>query len=497
MEDTFDDSTAEGIHFRDKWQFELKSELLPDPQAGESRQIQEFYLFIPNALQINDQTYTKEQFYVDQTNLIRFKTPHFTMEELLDYNIGTPFSLLRKLLNNSQTPENYEVLQKEVKLLGAIFRSSLRDKLIEFNKRLTRIKKPEGIEQFKQDMNTYLDELGLFMKEFRELKEEYLKTWPLEKVENLFSYVEDFLILAQENGLTQFLHRLRLKQSEELTDLDKRLVELLLYKTEFVIPTARLDESKEEFILYREALLNKFVIDPLLLKTDRSSVDQRYKNIIASIPAAVAMLIYMILFAWQWNYFIVNSEPFILLTVVIYVMKDRIKEELRLLSYQKAAKWFSDYTTEIHSNGDDLGTLRESFTFVQEAQVDPKILQIRNKDFHGVLKWFKRPEQIIFYKKSVRMSDKLKSAESPFYGLNLIFRLDIHHFLAKAEDAFQQTLVLDPVTKMIRRVQLPRVYHINIIIKTIIGKKGAPQISKFRLIVDKNGIKRVENLTVS
>lgn len=492
MEDTFEESTTGGIQFRDKWQFELKSDLLPVAKTGESVQSQEFYIFIPNSLQINDQTYTKQQFYIDQTNLIRFKTPHFSMEELMDPdNSISPFIRSKNMFYFPKTEENYEILQNEVKLTGDIFRSSLRDKLAEFSKRLKHIKTHEAWAAFNEEVSLYLDHLEQFKREFSDLKLDYATVWPEEKVTNLFMYVEEFINLTQSKGLTQFLFLLRRNQNEELKNLDERITTFLLHEKDTTPPSIQDKESREEFILYQEGLLNKFVIDPLLLNTSRSAVDQRYKNLITGLPAAIAMLIYMILFTWQWHYFIVNSEPFILLTVIIYVMKDRIKEELRLISYQQAARWFSDYTTEIHSNSIDLGTLRESFTFIQESKVSPKILETRNQEFHGVLKRFKRPEQIIYYKKNVVLTEKLQTLETRFYGLNLIFRLDIHHFLNKAEDAYQQTLTLDPETKMIRRVQLPRVYHINIIMKTTLGKNGTPRISKYRLIVDKSGIKRV------
>lgn len=498
MEEHFDESTLGGIQFRDKWQFELKSELLPVAKEGISVQNQEFYIFIPNALQINDQTYTKQQFYIDQTNLIRFKTPYLTMKQLLDVeNIDSPLGRLEKIRIMAQTPENYEILNNEVKLLGDIFRSSLRDKLIEFSKRLNRLKKAESFEEFNKDVNTYLKELELFKDNFRAIKTRYLETWLQDKLGNLFHYVEEFLIACESKSLTQFLQRLRLKQNEALSKLDKKITQIIISNEELNPHPALNDEAKDEFILYKEALLNKFVIDPLLLKTSRSSVDQRYKNIIGGIPAAVAMAIYMVLFAWQWSHFVVNSEPFIVLTVILYVMKDRIKEELRLISYRQAARWFSDYTTEIHSNGTDLGTLRESFAFVQESQIDPTVLEMRNREFHGILEGFKRPEQVIYYKKNVKLKEKLHTMEPRFDALNLIFRFDIHHFLTKAEDAYQQTLVLDANTELVKRVQLPRVYHINIIMKTTRGKNGITHFDKFRLIVDKSGIKRVENLSVA
>src|ERR1700722_13915917 len=98
-ETVLEDVETGKIHFRDKWQFELKSDLYPFSERKEDNLVQEFYFFIPNSLQINDQTYTKVQFYQDQTNLVRLKTPRFSFNELIDpLNAESPLTRLRSFL---------------------------------------------------------------------------------------------------------------------------------------------------------------------------------------------------------------------------------------------------------------------------------------------------------------------------------------------------------------------------------------------------------------
>ena len=82
--------------------------------------------------------------------------------------------------------------------------------------------------------------------------------------------------------------------------------------------------------------------------------------------------------------------------------------------------------------------------------------------------------------------------EARFYGLNIIFRFDIHHFLTKTEDPLHTYLSLDPESLTLRKIKLPRVYHINVILKNTVSiPDGSVKVylNKFRLIVDKNGIK--------
>ena len=210
------------------------------------------------------------------------------------------------------------------------------------------------------------------------------------------------------------------------------------------------------------------------------------------------MLIFLLLYAWQGTWFIINSEPFIVITVFLYVLKDRLKEDLRYYSYRLVAQWFSDYTTDIYGSRDDgvIGNLKEYMDFIEEEKIPSEIAEIRNREFHKVLEDIKRPEQVIYYKKRVRITHHPKGEER-FYGLSIIFRFDIHHFLAKAEDPYQDHLSLDEATLQIKKIQLPRVYHINIIMKSRIDQpdgSSREQLIKYRLVLDKTGIIRIEEV---
>ncbi len=81
-------------------------------------------------LQINPDTYSKEQFYLDKTNLIRYKTPEFSFQQLIDpdqqksplYRIKATLKEARPFLKEDESL----TIEKELKLLGNMVRSSLR-----------------------------------------------------------------------------------------------------------------------------------------------------------------------------------------------------------------------------------------------------------------------------------------------------------------------------------------------------------------------------------
>ena len=86
MNSFWNDLYYEDIHFRDNLQFELETDFAPVRNVEQNISTQEFYFFIPAALQIDPHTYSKEQFYKDRTNLIRFKTPEFSFYDLINKN---------------------------------------------------------------------------------------------------------------------------------------------------------------------------------------------------------------------------------------------------------------------------------------------------------------------------------------------------------------------------------------------------------------------------
>jgi hypothetical protein len=231
------------------------------------------------------------------------------------------------------------------------------------------------------------------------------------------------------------------------------------------------------------------------------AIDEKYRSLIGSFAAGMAMFLYLLLFIWQGAVFVINSLPFVLFTVLIYVVKDRIKEELKSLSYRHVFKWFPDYTTEIAlpTNQEVVGLLHESFSFIGSNQVPMDISHLRNQEFHSYLEMIKRQEQVINYKRKV-VTYKNFDAKTPLKGLNIIFRYDISNFLAKASNPYEPYVTLDGETLDLTHTLLPKVYHINIVLKNTYLKPDLTEViecKKFRIVADKEGIKRIESLVAS
>lgn len=497
------------IHFRDKWQFELKSDFIPLPERKKNTYTQEFFFFIPNSFQINSSTYSRDDFYRDQTNLIRFKTPEFTLTELLDKtNEKSPLVRITEITEDLPSNEATEEVENELKLLGNIIRSSLREHVRTLIKELEEITTSKEITHFSEDVQEYTEQIKELRSTYFSLQTKTIDNWS-RALHSHFLYVDEFISSSINYYLTGLLQDIRKNtHSEALILADRVLCHLLTtekkHREEHHQEPQKIDEGslQNEFIFYRNSLLNKYVIDALLLNTNRSSLTKRFRNLIGAFSAGIAMLVFFLLFVWQGELFAINSQPFILTTVVLYILKDRIKEGLRAFSYEKASKWFSDFTTDIRSadNKKYLGKIDESFSFVWEKDISKEISNIRNHAFHAVLEKFKRPERVIYYKRTVEFTQQEKrDGTLRRHDFNIIFRFNIQAFLPKLANPHHIYTTLDPETLDFSRVSLPKVYHLNIILRNTYLQKDQTQkveLKKFRLILDKNGIKRVEQVSI-
>jgi hypothetical protein len=507
MEVFWDDLDSGEVHLRDRWQFTLKSEFFPHSGDSKSQYIQEFYLFIPNSLQINQNTYSKAEFYLDQSNFIRYKTPEFTFKQLLNKSdLRSPLTRVYQLCEEEDNPANRDKLSYELKLLANVVRSLLR---MEIKNLVHMIDLKDPIvpgEEIDVAIHQLEKDIRQLHKTYNEVKDRFQEKWKDPIFYRQLHYIDEFMGYAINHYLTGLLESIRLCGRTDLANSDKLLSNLLIEETRLndlfaaahAIKHKKIDTAEGESILYRQSLLNKFVLDPLQLTTNRYSAEVQVQHWIGAMSAGVAMLVYFSLYVWLGTKFILNSLPFIFLTVFFYVLKDRMKEWLRLYTVQHISRWFPDFKTKIKSlTKKKIGLLKEVFSFIDPSQLPSEIVQSRNAEFHAVLETYQRPETVLFYKRIVEINNTQSSPESRRYGLNVIFRFNIHKFLRKASDPYEIILNIDQITKKLVALRLPKVYHLNLIIKSttlIAGLEPKVQLKKFRLVIDKNGIKRIEQI---
>lgn len=502
MSDHFNEFDDSDFGLRDKHSFEFKFDYSPANLNKGNLYNQEFYLFIPQALQVNERTYSKKEFYNDLTSWIRFKTPNISLDKLNESEKVSPLFKINQLLNEKNADP---IIEDELKLYGNIFRSQIRNHSKKFALLIRENKKPNH--EINQEILDFLDlvlktvnAFSIFRKKFKEVCEN-------STLVEYCEYVDEFISIILEYNLTAVLRDIRELKNPAFRESDALISNIVKVqynyrqKEGYYSQAAKNSEEKNELFIYRKGLLKKFIMEALLLSTERDIPQELYQQLISSFAAGLAMLVYLLLFIWQGNVFVMNSTPFVVATVVLYILKDRLKESLKVVSSKRLFKIFPDYVTKIQTPHEHVkvGTLSESFCFLNHKNLPKEIWKIRNQKFHTEIEKVQRRESILFYRREVFLSPNLMKRGSRRCELNNIFRLHIVPFIKKASDPISHYFFLEEESGKLLHTPSPKVYHLNMIVKSCYKNKqgkSVSQIKQIRLIVDKKGIKRIERVAV-
>ncbi|MEZ4464720.1 MAG: hypothetical protein R3F43_09520 [bacterium] len=219
-------------------------------------------------------------------------------------------------------------------------------------------------------------------------------------------------------------------------------------------------------MVYRLGVLKKFVMSVLFLDLARDP-GRRAADVAAAGAAALAMFFAVIAAAWAQSSYGLNTTPFVLIIVASYVVKDRIKDWARQFFAAKMAHWLPDHVVRIREplSGETLGRCRETMRFVKVADLPAPVRALRYRRTPDALLAGK-PEIVLHYRKVVQIDAQThRRTHGPLRDLNDIIRVNIGSFLARADDTTRRTLVYDAELDRAAPVDLPKVYHLNVVLQ--------------------------------
>ena len=487
----------EQVKIHDKYQFEMKFTYPIDLNEKQISYRVETYMFMPNNLGVSPKTYTKDDYYGDAQTYIRFKTPDMPLKNIIKGD-KSPLKALEKAIKDIATnpadPEKENNYKQSLKMFCSVLKSSLRDEEAFIEKLGTNDK----VEDFVKDYN---ETAAAIVKEFRGLKK-------LAHVPLLQGRPYALYLLADEHiSLTVDKYRYRLLLALNRLPLDdpkKARAALLdainsetLYRDANKYPSVPRHNSDNEVMLYRMSALKKIMSSILFLKTQTRREGVYLEQLSMGLAAGIAMAFATAVAFLGQNRLGNLSFTFFVTLVVAYIFKDRMKELTRIFIYRKLQKRLYDHKTVIRNGiGNTMGIHRQSVQFIDEADLPPDLVKIRNKDYITELDNGYLGEQILFEKKQVTLYGGVRSApglEGRFAGINEITRHNISKFLSKMDNARKLLFVADKTG--VHETKASRVYHVHLVTKAVQAGKP-PVFNHFRLILSQNGIKRIEAVPV-
>lgn len=456
-------------------QFEIK---IPYPAKTDAKKIRydtNIYFFIPKILNINPNSYTSSNFYSDYTSYIRLITPRKNLGQLIKRVERLITSLEKKMYKKAHKT----AFEKELKLIVSSYVSYLEY----FNKTFS----CENISVKRLDM--FLQRVEQFHKLTQKLITTGLKQ--NEDIHNASLSATEFLSYATQNSLLEINTCLRENEEKYSCIINKSVDTInmvILFCKENEFPIISNDTYQNEKIIYRYSILQKYFFSVWHLYQKKKRDGGSIKELYYAIAAGISMIFTtIIVFITQKKYGNFTTSFFVAL-VISYMFKDRIKEAYRKYFDKKMAIKIYDYKEKIYSMDKKFifAFIKEKMRFVEYEKLQESIQKVRLLEVPKRLAPYVEEDIIKFEKNVVIYNGNIQHKyNNTIKGIDNILQFDISSYLKRME-ARKVPLYRARHNKLFGN----KVYHINVIVEN--KTKHNTEIHRARLIVDKNGIKRVE-----
>ena len=450
------------------------------------------WLFVPNSLDINADTYSKTHFYRDVKSNVRLITPIFLLREIVDGQ-ALPLNNIRQAFLNLASPAvqtdtaDYEY---QIKMFMAIFKSSLRAQ----SEHIENTPITGDVEYL---CDEYMTQVGKIKEAYRNLRQIInVPTIGTEEM-NYYLFGDEFLssmILRHTFRLIKDIEKRPGKKYEEITE---RLVKLAVDETAYArkagYPVVDPDSpTNNREVIFRNGVLKKYIESDLFLQAKQKVDGVLVKQIYYSLAAGIAMIFATAIAFWGQLRYGNITTPFFFALVISYMFKDRIKETMRYYFAHRLKDKYFDNKTTIAIKGTQIGWIKEGFDFITEDKVPHEVMELRSRTPLLKSENSINDEKIILYRKMVRIdANALKSQDKySLVGVNDICRLHLTSFIQKMDNPQVPIYTIDENGK-IGLIQGDKVYYLNMIMQ--IKSEGQKEYKRFRLILNRSGIIKIED----
>ncbi len=503
------DVIEQSIKTQDKFMVEMKL----DYELHEGRRTRyqiATYIFIPPNLGINPATYDKERFYRNIQNYIRLKTPTLILREFTRNKTRSPFFSIEECLTSENWALNRSLREKlthNLKYLGAMLRSALREHLELIRKRIQ--ESPSQNDAFAL-IHNLIEEFLIETERISERYQSYYSAFNLPNVDSkLFSAYEfideSISILIEEAALELFQEVTPILKKRDSYQIKNRIGKLIAKQAEYRRSRAypsivKLGDNNEEYS-YRASVLKKYSSSVLYLSAAIRREGANIQHFVFALSAGLSMVFATVIaFYFQQKYGNLTF-PFFMALVIGYMFKDRMKEAGKNLFAGVLENLLYDRRTIIRTQDGQyrLGFLREKVSFVREKSIPKRIVQARNRDHLTEMDLRGQGEYVICYKKDIVLFTKeFRQAfrnVPEISGINDIIRFDVRPYLQKMAVPVRPRHYLDKGELV--SLLCHKVYQLNMIFRYRSVLPRREKIDKrLRLILDRDGIRRVEHIAL-
>jgi hypothetical protein len=499
----------------DREQLELQVTYLLDSTASTATATLEWFLFIPRNVGINADNYFRPDFYGDLTGFVRLDVPAPSLDELAQYESGSgPLSalpgLFKELAGGAMTDPAVGV---HVKLFGHAFAEAVSSGASTLNQKLVDLGDEAGARMgLLDEVDAFAERARAALAALRRARRDFLpfrRAAPLADV--IFEQTDEYSSLHLDGVLAKlWVKSQSLKALFDGSCYSARLHAVLgrhanaecAYREEQGF--LNLDSSslaRAEYFAYRKALLKKAIHQALYVSTQKLSTDRYVRNATGMVAAGLAATWAV---AAQLPLRQQGLSPTMQLLlfgipIVAYVAKDRIKE----LTREWLTGKLQDFDQDVALSAEALdsaglaevkGRLRERMKFTAAAAVPREVIALR-ASVRTVAGTDVQAESVLTYRRRLTL-ERVRSWPEQKLGIRQIIRFNLRHFLTRLDEPEQAVPHYSPREAVFVATTVPKVYHLNLICR-IESPGKPPQLMRWRLVLNKDGLARVETVNAS
>jgi hypothetical protein len=490
------------LDIHDRKQFEIKLEYEPCSADRRARYLVEAYLFVPASLNVDDETYPRQDFYSDIHNYIRLKTPVLSLQQIVS-DPSSPLLKIERLIQRGLSPEEPQLIY-QAKLLACVFRGALRRFARSIEAHCEALaassSEPNRQRELASEVRESLRDMVLIRERFRNLSGQVFARGALkEKTQASLRLIDEYMSLSVEKLVRKAVTAMEnLPRSGVYLDLRRELMAEIIdeenYRKANKLRSVLSPTGDNEEYTQRVSFLKKFCTNILFLALRRERRNG-LEELLFAVAAGCAMAFATAVAFWAQGRFSQVSLNFFLILVIGYMMKDRIKEELRHIFSSALKPYLFDRKSRIVESvtGRQLGVCREKVDYQTVRLVPDDVLALRRSDDFITVSEGELAETVIHYQKEVVLASDLLPKQAGGSGVTDIIRLNVERLLRDMDDPEYAMEYVDLEDFSVGHIRAAKRYHVDIAFRFLVdqgsSKNGSLRLA--RLVLDRDGIKRM------
>jgi hypothetical protein len=500
------------LDIHDRKQFELKLEYQPSGTDDESEYFVEAIFFVPRALNVTADTWPRDSFYADLHNYVRFKTPVLSFDELLTGDHSPLVQLEQRVTLGLLGPETEVVY--DAKMLGCILRGALRrfakgmkEQCARHTRGLEGTTEPAPPDELMRLARRSIDSTQKTLQRFRTCVAVLGEKYPLtDKTRASLRLVDEYLSLLVEQFFRRVVVQMNaMPRTPVFDELRRELMDVVIsdesYRKLNGLTSVIAPDTDNEEYTHRISFLKKFCMNILFLDVQRTSPRKAWEEVLFAIAAGLAMAFALGVGLFAQNRYPQVSFNFFVIAVIGYMLKDRIKEGLRRLLASYAGKFLYERNTRILDpvTHDDVGVCKEKVDYGEGLEIPSAIRALRAQDDLVTAAQGELPESVIRYRKKIVLESEMlpRVADGIVSGVTDIIRVNVERLLHDMDDPDYTLDYVDLEDFSVEKLRAAKAYRVDVAFRFSVddGKHQETTVKLVRLVLDKNGIKRMSELS--